>query len=52
MTDSCPYILPAISFRRRGFEIPGFVKKYSNFEPKKQGVLTTKGALGRKNAIF
>ena len=33
MSDE-PYILPAISFRRRGFEIPGFVKKYSNFEPK------------------
>ena len=29
-----------------------FVKKYSNFEPKKQGVLVTKESLGRKNAIF
>ena len=29
-----------------------FVKEYSNFEPKKQGVLVTKESLGRKNAIF
>jgi hypothetical protein len=30
----------------------GFVKEYSNFEPKKQGVLTTKGSLGQKNGDF
>ena len=30
----------------------GFVKKYSNFEPKKQGVLVTKESFGRKNASF
>ena len=29
-----------------------FVKTYSNFEPKKQGVLVTKGSFGRKNAII
>ena len=29
-----------------------FVKNYSNFEPKKQGVLVTKGSFGRKNANF
>ncbi len=29
-----------------------FVKNYSNFEPKKQGVLTTKWSFGRKNANF
>ena len=29
-----------------------FVKEYSNFDPKKQGVLTTKGTFGRKNGDF
>jgi hypothetical protein len=29
-----------------------FVKKYSNFDPKKQGVLVTKGSFGRKNGDF
>ena len=29
-----------------------FVKEYSNFDPKKQGVLVTKESLGRKTAIF
>ena len=29
-----------------------FVKEYSNFDPKKWGVLTTKESFGRKNAIF
>ena len=29
-----------------------FVKDYSNFDPKKWGVLTTKESFGRKNAIF
>jgi hypothetical protein len=30
----------------------GFVKEYSNFDPKKQGVLITKGSFGRKNVVF
>ena len=30
----------------------GFVKEYSNFDPKKQGVLVTKVSLGRKNGDF
>ena len=29
-----------------------YVKKYSNFDPKKWGVLITKGALDENNAIF
>ena len=28
------------------------VKNYSNFDPKKWGVLTTKWSFDRKNAIF
>ena len=35
-----------------GIFIVTFVKKYSNFEPKKQGVLVTKVSFGRKNASF
>ena len=37
-------------FEAKYFE--DFVKKTSNFDPKKQGVLTTKGGLGRKNGNF
>jgi len=29
-----------------------FVKEYSNFDPKKWGVLTTKGSFGQKNGDF
>jgi len=35
-----------------GIFIAAFVKKYSNFDPKKQGVLVTKVSFGRKNASF
>jgi len=35
-----------------GIFIETFVKKYSNFDPKKQGVLVTKVSFGRKNASF
>ena len=35
-----------------GIFIVTFVKKYSNFDPKKQEVLVTKGSFGHKNASF
>ena len=35
-----------------GIFIETFVKKYSNFEPKKQGVLVTKASLGQKTLVF
>ena len=47
-----PYLLPLTSFAIAHSEKWRFVKEYSNFDPQKQGVLTTKGALGQKNAIF
>ena len=47
-----PYLLPLTSFAIAHSEKRGFVKEYSNFDPKKQGVLVTKGSLGRKNVVF
>jgi hypothetical protein len=47
--------IPESGSRKSGICYPAeqeFVKKYSNFDPKKQGVLVTKESLGRKNAIF
>jgi hypothetical protein len=47
--------IPESGSRKSGIchsEEQDFVKKYSNFDPKKQGVLVTKESLGRKNAIF
>ena len=44
--------MPLVSFAIWHSGMRGFVKEYSNFDPKKQGVLTTKGSLGRKNGDF
>jgi hypothetical protein len=44
--------MPLASFAIGYLGKRGFVKEYSKLDPQKQGVLTTKGSLGRKNGDF